>query len=317
MLSLVEGSLLQHHMVELAQTCGQDEKFARTVQHAREVKNKKVGSECYQTSLENQVVVGVEMERTFIVLSEKEMRREASLHRIPRISLKGIPILRMPSRVGGQEPEVLYCFRDDASPWRRARVKTCVAQNLQEVVMGNEHVCWSGQGETTLACTTEQSASSMGLSECLQKDGTLPFFAEFYSEKLGVRTKEEPEGGDNEGAADAMQEHDLEVVGPAARLEAAELRQTPFKKKVEAAAASVSKQSKSPASSASFARAPSRASIMEIQRGAFSRKPQHQAEACWKQQSRSPSGRSIGLGDVCDVAAMSKPGAPPTVRRGC
>eukprot|EP00971_Amphidinium_carterae_P351131 6491928-Amphidinium_carterae.2 len=121
----------------LCSTHLKDKGFAQVVTTAREAKQKLAQNETKQTpeNLADQVFVGIELEKSFIVASEKDMRSQVKdLHRVPRMALKGLSSLRVPAEANGGEEEVVYLFRDPNETQRKAKLKPLVSMTLKELI---------------------------------------------------------------------------------------------------------------------------------------------------------------------------------------
>ena len=143
------------------------------------------------SEVKQQCVLGVEIEKSFVVLSEREMRKESGLHRIPRMSLKSLPQLTLPSQPGGGEPEVLYAFADPDQPFRKARVKSFVGECLSETLMEPSKVFWADQGKTMLVHASTEQCAKLGVADTLQREAKLPTWDAFFLEKLATKVKGE------------------------------------------------------------------------------------------------------------------------------
>ena len=212
------------------------------------------GRACEHSEVAHEVVLSLEVERTFLLLSEREMRAQSNLHRIPRMALKNVPSITLPVQAGStSEPEQLFCFADDQNPWRRARLRTVVGHKLADSVMTPNQCLWHDQGRTLLTHCSSTEASAVGLADLLGKESKLQNWQEFLDERLSSKTKAEP-GSDEEVECNIIDKADVKLVGAAAELE---MKVTPAKGPKPSG-----KQGKSPGSgSASLKRASSRMSV--------------------------------------------------------
>eukprot|EP00971_Amphidinium_carterae_P349141 6490863-Amphidinium_carterae.4 len=183
------------------------------------------------------------IERTFLVASEKDIRKSTGVERVKREFLKSIPSITVTDALTA-EPEVLYMFADPSNPCRKAVVSTSCSTHLESQNMSKSQVLWEGQGTALQTHFTKEQAHEAGLDEVLQKHagGHVRFqdydmFIQQVSQKF---TDDADEGGDVEGAnphgyAGASLEGEVLLEGVAAKrvLEADAVSKviTPYSKK--------------------------------------------------------------------------------------
>ena len=146
--------------------------------------------------------VGLKITRSFIILSEKEMRRDSGLSRIPKMPLKNLPALTVPSETGVGE-ETVYAFQDSANPHRRAELCVEMDVDLHRDVLPPETFTWLGQGDAYWKQELKDQAQDSGIAALISKEVYLPEWSKFMEERL-------VQGGDSESeeapAEDAVQQ---------------------------------------------------------------------------------------------------------------
>ena len=170
-----------------------DREFQQLIQEAREVRfGDRDRPEKVETVVKKQTV-GLRIIRTFVCLSEKEMRRASNLSRIPKMPLKHIPTIEAPSECGGP-PETLFCFQDPAQPYRRAEVVVHSGVESCQDVLPFDSFAWEGQGKAYWKKEVKETGDASGLINLVNKEVYLPEWESFMHEKLvhgGGETEDE------------------------------------------------------------------------------------------------------------------------------
>ena len=104
-----------------------DKAFAELVREVREIR---VGSKPAPAVRESVVTEGrVKLQRSFLTLLEREMKRDTGLNRIPKTAIKNLPSVTMKNEQGNEE--TMFVFRDPQEPHRRLLVTCDVATTQQ------------------------------------------------------------------------------------------------------------------------------------------------------------------------------------------
>ena len=165
----------------------------------------------------NQVCqIGVEVERNFLVASEREMRADTSLARIPRMSLRGLPTVKLPSEASaGAEPEELYIFKDPADSLRRMRVKMFFGHQLKQERTQPNQVLYANQPSDMLSHCVQTDGNTKTLIDLMHKASKLVDYEDFTAE-LAQPEEQDAEEDDADCAGEALAGGDGSLVGPGA-----------------------------------------------------------------------------------------------------
>ena len=112
----------------------------------------------------------VEVERSYIIMSERDLRRASGLSRIGRTQLKGLQSVQLPLEDGQQGQETCYLFKDDANPQRRMKIKVHMATQMESEVMKPGEVLWPDQPGCYQAHYTQQKAKESGVWDVINKE---------------------------------------------------------------------------------------------------------------------------------------------------
>ena len=172
----------------------------------------------------------MEIERSFLCLSLKDLKKLSGLQKIPKQALQFLPTIRAVDLEGDGE-ETFFIFKDPSNPFRRCKLKMQEAHNMETEFMSPETHLWQGQGEHMYETQTKTFMDKAGVVNPMDKLTYLKSWDEFVEEKLSPpRGREEPapSGQAAEGAAEAVSikreeiDEDMEplgtLVGPAAQM---------------------------------------------------------------------------------------------------
>eukprot|EP00971_Amphidinium_carterae_P333426 6468173-Amphidinium_carterae.1 len=87
----------------------------------------------------------LELEDSFTVLTEKDMKKYAGVSRISKQQLKGIPTISLHTPESGKEKETMYLFSDEDAPGRKLKVKSLWGTSLESCHLRHEERLWKGQ----------------------------------------------------------------------------------------------------------------------------------------------------------------------------
>eukprot|EP00971_Amphidinium_carterae_P352133 6492445-Amphidinium_carterae.4 len=205
-----------HELVE--QSKSQSEPFASTLKQAREANDKGASVDDQHKCVDKDTTHALDIERSYIIVSEKEMRRISGQARIKRGLLKSLNSLEVPAEDASGKLETVYCFADKQNPFRRATLRITSSSTLSSTVLGHGKALWAGQGEAWHHMSAKQQGSAIGTSQLVEKElqGHLNLidWEDFLEEKL----KAGKDDGDEEQDVDDAQpqDHDMKLVGKAA-----------------------------------------------------------------------------------------------------
>ena len=135
--------------------------------------------------------LSVEVERCYIIMTERDLRRASGLGRIGRTQLKGLQSVQLPMEDGQQGQETCYLFADEANPQRRMRIKVQMGSKLEAQNMRPAEVFWEGQGGCYHAHYSQQTAKQSGLLDVISKEQAghlnITSFETFAQDVLGVK----------------------------------------------------------------------------------------------------------------------------------
>eukprot|EP00971_Amphidinium_carterae_P352906 6492769-Amphidinium_carterae.4 len=160
-----------------------DKAFAGIVGDARQAK----AGHRHKPAVDEEVVaatkVELELERSFICLSDREMRRDASVSRIPKGALKSVPQIEVPGE-GGGERETVYCFKEPSEPYRKLHVKVNIASQHTRTPMPLRNFVYAEQGGDVQNWLVETTAAETGVANLLDKEVHMVSWEDFKSKKL-------------------------------------------------------------------------------------------------------------------------------------
>eukprot|EP00971_Amphidinium_carterae_P351461 6492126-Amphidinium_carterae.2 len=201
---------------ELVTLHERDEPFRVTFARAKQTHLSGVKLAEEQAQVEKVLQVGCEVRRSFVILNEREMRRETSQNRIKKSALKSLPSLMLPAEDGSGKQELVYLFADPTTPHRRLDLKVEVAGKKADLQLAAGEALWKGQGEQYYTHVTSTTLNALGMLSVLEKEASghlsLPSWESFQEEKFGEKEEVEVEDDDE----NPLMEAKLQLVGPAA-----------------------------------------------------------------------------------------------------
>eukprot|EP00971_Amphidinium_carterae_P352629 6492681-Amphidinium_carterae.3 len=190
------------------------EDFKGTVQKARAVFQNTQRPPEVASSVNTSTSLGYQVERHFLGVSEKEMRKAGECQRIKKSVLAKVPSITIPAE-DGQGSEQLFLFADSTHPLRRVKLTVMGQTTLQGTVLDEKKVLWPEQPEKYHEMAVQSSAEAIGTSDIFTKDAQghlhLMPWDDFLSGHLQGNSADVEEVGTAPAAADSM-----EMVGVAA-----------------------------------------------------------------------------------------------------
>ena len=204
-------------MVQLASESTQ---FAECLAKAREMHSKGESMKEDKQSVAVHTLIGLHVDRTYTVISEREMRRHASLARIKKSSLGKLPCLQVPHEDCSGQQETVYVFQNEAEPFRKATLRVACSSDLSDVRMSPGTALWGEQAQRYHSHAATTTASETKALELVQKDlqGHLNLYTweAFKEEFLAPRQAGESEEQQVSVTSNSVVEADLQLVGVAA-----------------------------------------------------------------------------------------------------
>ena len=177
--------------------------------------------------------ISFEVERSYLVASERDMRRAAGLQRVGKTALKGLPSVTCVAEDGSGKEETLYLFEDTTCPLRRGKLRVSMSSNHQRVKMKAADVLWCGQGSEFQNMTWQAQSEESKLKDVVGREmaGHLNLMSwdSFLEERLCTSERVCADGEKQEQIVnDEFEENSMqcELVGVAAQDNAAQ-RWTP------------------------------------------------------------------------------------------
>ena len=198
--------------------CVPDSDWPAQIRAARDIKNGAAAASFTPSEVTSTSSLEVEVGRSFRVMSEKEIRQASNLPRVNKAHLKGVPTLTVPAEDGSGN-EVVYCFKDQAVPWRIATVKVKLQESKTDTSMPMDKQYWAGQAAAYLSHAQQNMSQASGVNQCLDKDANNFLFTwdDFLAKRLGPKKPAQDSQGDGSagaggfndvGGADADDEED-------------------------------------------------------------------------------------------------------------
>eukprot|EP00971_Amphidinium_carterae_P337333 6474085-Amphidinium_carterae.1 len=190
-----------------------DENFKGQLSEARQAKaaHKPLQPPQY---VQQEMHVGVELEKTFHVASEKTLRQLSGLARLPKAQLKKLPSFKVSGVASSTgEEETLYLFKDGSDDGiRKAKLKIFVGANHLIEQMSASNCYYGEQGENVQQHVLNQSSACKTLLDSINKDGSLYDVSQFVSDHLS-----KGQLGDEEGDDVVVADEEIaQLVGPGA-----------------------------------------------------------------------------------------------------
>eukprot|EP00971_Amphidinium_carterae_P333414 6468159-Amphidinium_carterae.7 len=157
---------------------------------------------------------GLQLERVFLCVTEREMRKEGNLQRVPRACLKGLNSVEVPSACGTFK-ETAYLFVHPSHPFRTCRMTVNLQTNYDKPVLEPADTLYEGQGEGYATIGIEKMAdATYSALASREQSGHLATmeWEDFLQNHLSKDAGEEGE----EGAAAAAEAPAIELTGVAA-----------------------------------------------------------------------------------------------------
>eukprot|EP00971_Amphidinium_carterae_P349526 6491060-Amphidinium_carterae.2 len=150
-----------------------NEHFQSMVQEAK--KKYTEGSGNGRETVSTESTMSLEVERTYLVATERDLRRLTGLTRIPKSMTKSLPQLSLPFEKRGSDPsdgemETHFVFADDDNAVKRARVKVTLGSTQCKAELLPTEVFRDGQASEYLQHFMQVQQQRSGLEELLQKE---------------------------------------------------------------------------------------------------------------------------------------------------
>ena len=131
--------------------------------------------------------VSLELSRSFIVLTAKELRKQLMTEKLTKTHLKDVAQVMMPMEDKTSQTEPTYWFRDDSAVGRRGELKVVWGGKLSEEHLQSGSHGWADQSKQVFRHAFHEEAQQNGLVTMLGKQ-SMPSLAEYLKNK-GVGMK--------------------------------------------------------------------------------------------------------------------------------
>eukprot|EP00971_Amphidinium_carterae_P065524 1298427-Amphidinium_carterae.3 len=177
-------------------------------------------------SVQTEQTCQVTLEKKYLALNDKDLRKAADLTRLPKVCLKTVPQLEM--RTGtGETMETIYLFQhpDPKEQYRVAKVTVNMAASLTEQHMSPESWLWAGQKEKFFLHAMSEQQTQNGAADLLNDKHKLMDLDTFINTKLKKKQDDgsaDMEDNDDEDGEEKKEKKKVgvvsvdELVGPAA-----------------------------------------------------------------------------------------------------
>eukprot|EP00971_Amphidinium_carterae_P113845 2255988-Amphidinium_carterae.2 len=160
--------------------------------------------EAVATCIEHSFVV----DRSFVLLSDKDIRRSKNIPRVPKAMVKNLPTVMVPSDDPEKGAELHYVFSDPAEPFKKAKVRYSLAANQKYEELRGKDVLWAGQAPAYLKHAVKVAQTSSGVGELLQRDLSghlhLVSVSDFLGDEGSEQVGDEADGVEGNGDEDAL-----------------------------------------------------------------------------------------------------------------
>ena len=155
---------------QFVQAVGDDAEMAALVARAKEIMNSKQPYTKPQETMSGVKSVSLKVERSWIILSDKEVRRQLGVARLTKASMKSVPQMVVPCEDGSPGSEQVYVFKDPQSQFRRATLQVVWGTQHEEKEMKDVDTMWPGQGLHLQGHTFQKQAETSGVLSLLQRE---------------------------------------------------------------------------------------------------------------------------------------------------
>eukprot|EP00971_Amphidinium_carterae_P329360 6461748-Amphidinium_carterae.1 len=138
-------------------------------------------------SVTTQKDFSIDVSKRFLILGEKEMKKQLGSQKLSQKQMHGVPQLRIMNEDG--QWEQVFVFPHPDHPWREA----CISFKQGVVQSGHVLDCskhaWKGQGDAMYQKSVAASTSEANMQAFFGKDGGMTTLEDFTTKAL--KTKEE------------------------------------------------------------------------------------------------------------------------------
>ena len=158
----------------------------------------------------------IEIERGFICLSSKELKKALGVDRLTKAVVAGVPVLRMPQEGNPSKLEDTYFFQDPQQGYRRGVWKVAYEASLEEYPLQLQNHGYKLQGLKTMEHLMSVKGEEHGCRSLVEKEKLMcltEFLQRHAKEKKEPIRRQEPIVADSSDEDDDDEDDDA---GPAA-----------------------------------------------------------------------------------------------------
>ena len=144
--------------------------FAQTVQRARDVLTGAAEATFPREELLVQKQVQLTLERAWLVLTEREVRRALQVPRVTKAMMKGVPVIQIPLEDGTPGTEAGYVFADASQPYRTAKVQISYGSAMQIQELAPKDNLYASQSSHWQGDETSKQFKAAGVSDLMAKE---------------------------------------------------------------------------------------------------------------------------------------------------
>eukprot|EP00971_Amphidinium_carterae_P071883 1421752-Amphidinium_carterae.3 len=165
--------------------------FGKIVSSARKVAEDTDGvPKPSQESVNTHTSHGIQIQRSYLCVTERDMRRIVGAARLPKSVLKGLVSITVPTEDSKSE-EVAYLFQDPESPFRKAVVTVDMRSTCSSPELHGEDCLFEGQGKRYSAMAFSKLGNeSVAALVAKEKAGhlTIGAWTDFVSDRLSTQS---------------------------------------------------------------------------------------------------------------------------------
>ncbi len=170
----------------------------------------------------------IEVRRSWVVLSESEMRKATSMKRLNKATIGQLPSVTIPAEDGKGEEQV-FVFSNPDRPYRTLDVVSLASTHHTKFTLPQSKIWWQQQADKAFTHMSSEAMSTAGITSTIEKEkgGHLKSLQEWLNSKGFSQQGEDgampdqPEEGEGKGAAAASDEEEEDgaaLSGVAARM---------------------------------------------------------------------------------------------------
>eukprot|EP00971_Amphidinium_carterae_P187219 3716008-Amphidinium_carterae.1 len=186
---------------ELCDAYATNKAVAAAVDRAREVQKGEANRPPNPPEVATIQSTQINIERVYIAVTERDMKKAAQREKIPRAALRGCNVVTMDS-LDGKAKENVYLFAHPDYPHKMARVIVGHEARLHKPVMSPDKALWVGQGEKFQGMAIQSlGEATFGTFNNKEMGGhaMTMTFDEFLKERLSMADDDEEDEGEVQG----------------------------------------------------------------------------------------------------------------------